>query len=284
MTGRVSSRLVAARVLAGLAGLVAVALVLAGCASPGRASVSDPRLDGTWHLASASDHGLGIPLSGNAITLTIGDANHTGGDSPCSSYRATVTGGVGVVYIRAQLNSGVRDDCATTELNNIEKNYLDALTSSRYAQVDSGSLVLSSSQSYLVFVKTAPTPIVAVQNSTWRLYALPAQIPSDTVGPGLNPVYLRFDGANGLTITSPCATFAASYQIEGENFAVAIQHVIAGSPGACSQAERTLAAEASVLLDGPLLIDVSSAGNGDPATLVVTNLNENVPVVWRSAE
>jgi hypothetical protein len=38
------------------------------------------------------------------------------------------------------------------------------------------------------------------------------------------------------------------------------------------------------LLDGPLLIDVSSAGNGDPATLVVTNLDENVPVVWRATE
>jgi heat shock protein HslJ len=279
MSGRGVSRVVAA-----IGGVLALGVALAGCAATGRVAVSDPRLDGTWHLASASDHGLGIPLSGNSITLTIGDADHTGGDSPCSSYRATVTGGVGVVYIHAQLNSGVRDDCATTELNNIEKNYLDALTSTSYAQVDSGSLILSSPESYLVFVKSAPTPIVAVRNSTWRLYALPAQVPSDTVGPGLNPVFLRFDDGNGLTITSPCATFAATYQIEGENFAVAVQHVIKGSPGACSQAERTLAAEASVLLDGPLLIDVASAGNGDPATLVVTNLNENVPVVWRSAE
>jgi heat shock protein HslJ len=266
--------------------LTALTLViaLAGCASPGRISVSDPRLAGTWHLASASDHGLGIPLSGNTFTLRIGDAEHTGGDSPCSTYSATVTGGVGVVYIRAQLNSGVRDDCATTQLNTIEKNYLDALRASRYADVDSGALILSSPRSYIVFVRAAPTPVVALLNSSWRLYALPGEVPSDLEGPGLNPVYLRFDGQDGLTITSPCATFAANYQVEGENFAVAVQHVIAGSPGACSQAERTLAAEASVLLDGPLLIDVSSAGSGDPATLVVTNLNENVPIVWRAAE
>jgi heat shock protein HslJ len=264
------------------AGVLAVALT--GCGTPGAVSVSDPQLHGTWHLASASDHGLGIPLAGRSITLTIGDARHTGGESPCSTYSATVTGGVGVVYIRAQLNAGPRDDCATPQLNNVEKNYLDALTASRYARVDEGSLILSSARSYLVFVKAAATPVVALRNSSWRLYALPTQVPSATSGPGLSPVYLRFDGGGGLTISSPCATFAANYQIEGENFAVAVQHVVAGNPGACTSAERTLAAEAAVLLDGPLLIDVSSAGNDEPATLVVTNLDENVPVVWRATD
>jgi heat shock protein HslJ len=260
---------------------ISFALALAGCASPDRVSVSDPRLDGTWHLASASDRGLGIPLGGNSITLTIGDARHTGGQSPCSSYRATVTGGVGVVYIRAALNPGPRDDCATPQLNGIEKHYLEALTASRYAAVNYGTLILSSKVSYLVFVKAAVTPVAAILNSTWRLYALPTQHPSDETGPGLNPVFLTFNRGNGLSISSPCATFAANYQIEGENFTVSAQHVVAGNPGACTTAERTLASEASVLLDGPLLIDVSDGENGDPATLVVTNLNENVPVVWR---
>jgi heat shock protein HslJ len=257
---------------------------LAGCTTPGKVSVSDPKLQGTWHLASASDHGLGIPLASNTITLRIGDAAHTGGDSPCSSYSAIVTGGVGVVYIRAKLDGGTRDDCATPQLNLIEKNYLDALTSSRYADVDHGALILSSPQSYLVFVKAAETPVVALRNSSWRLYALPTQVPDETFGPSLNPVYLRFDGGSGLTISSPCATFAANYQIEGENFAVAVQQVIPGHGALCTSAERTLAAEAAVLFDGPLLIDVSSAGDGDPATLVVTNLDENVPVVWRAAD
>jgi heat shock protein HslJ len=261
----------------------ALALALTGCAAPGRVSVSDPKLQGIWHLSSASDHGLGIPLAGNSITLRIGDAKHTGGDSPCSSYSATVTGGVGVVYIRAQLDGGTRDDCATPQLNSIEKNYLEALTSSRYAEVDQGSLILSSPVSYLVFVKAAKAPTVALLNSDWRLYALPTPATSATSGPSLNPVYLRFDGGSGLTITSPCATFAANYQNEGEKFAVSAQHVLPGHGLNCTSAVRTLAAEAAVLLDGPLLIDVSSAGDGDPATLVVTNLDENVPVVWRAA-
>ena len=267
-----------------VAAVASLAIALAGCAAPGRVSVSDPQLQGTWHLASASDHGLGIPLSGNSITLRIGDAKHTGGDSPCSSYSATVTGGVGVVYIRAQLDGGTRDDCATPQLNLIERNYLDALTSSRYAQVDQSSLILSSPQSYLVFMKAAETPVIAILNSSWRLYALPTQVPSEKFGPGLHPVYLRFDGGTGLTISSPCATFAANYQIEGENFAVAPQHVLPGHSPSCTPADRSLAAEAAVFLDGPLLIDVSSAGNGDPATLVITNLDQDVPVVWRAAE
>ena len=265
--------------------VVAVLVVsLTGCASTDPVSVSDPQLQGTWRLASASDHGLGIPLSGNTITLRIDDARHTGGDSPCSSYSATVTGGVGVVYIRAQLDGGTRDDCATPELNSLEKNYLDALTLSRYAQVDQGSLILSSPLSHLVFVKSAETRAYALLNSNWRLYALPTQLANDTNGPGLNPVYLRFDGEKGLTIASPCATFAANYQIDGEHFAVSVQHVIPGHNSRCTPDERTLAAEAAVLLDGPLLIDVSSAGDGEPATMVVTNLDENVPVVWRAAE
>ncbi len=135
------------------AALVLLTLSLAGCSAAG-AAVSDPRLDGTWDLASASDNGTGIPIGGDAITLTIGDAEHTGGDSPCSSYSATVTGGVGVVYIRAQLTGGTRDDCSTPQLNTEEKQYLDALTRSQYAALDRGSLVLSSPRSQLVFVRS----------------------------------------------------------------------------------------------------------------------------------
>jgi len=83
--------------------------VLTGCAEAGPAA-SDPRLHGTWHLASGSEHGLGLPIGGRAITLSIGDADHTGGNDPCSSYRATVTGGIGVVYIRAAPTGGTRDE------------------------------------------------------------------------------------------------------------------------------------------------------------------------------
>jgi heat shock protein HslJ len=261
--------------------VVAAALGLAGCATPG-ASVSDPRLDGTWHLASASDHGLGIPIGGTTITLTIGDAKHTGGDSPCSSYAAQVTGGVGVVYIRAQLTGGVRDDCATPELNTVEKQYLTALTRSQFAAIDNGTLILSSAQTNLIFVRTAVTPIATLVDSDWNLYAVPTEVPAVTSGAGIDPVHLRFGGGSDLTISSACVTITANYQIEGENFAVTGQHTSPVQGKGCTDANRSLANEAALLLDGPLLIDVSSTGPGNPATLVVTNLDENVPIVWRA--
>jgi heat shock protein HslJ len=261
---------------------IIAALGLTGCAVPG-ASVSDPRLVGTWHLASASDHGLGIPIGGTTITLTIGDAKHTGGDSPCSSYAARVTGGVGVVYIRAELNGGTRDDCATAELNLIEKQYLEALTQTKFAAIDQGTLILSSPQTNLVFVRAAETPIATLVNSDWLLYAVPTQVPAVTSGPGIDPVHLRFDGSNGLTISSTCITITAYYQVEGENFAVSGDRITPVAGPGCSDADRTLANEAALLLDGPLLIDVSSTGQNDPPTLVVTNLDQNVPIVWRAA-
>ncbi|HEX4399908.1 MAG TPA: META domain-containing protein [Galbitalea sp.] len=260
---------------------VVVALAVAGCATPG-SSVSDPRLDGTWHLASASDHGLGIPIGGTTITLTIGDAKHTGGDSPCSSYVAQVTGGVGVVYIRAQLTGGTRDDCATPELNSVEKQYLTALTRSKFAAIDNGTLILSSAQTNLVFVRAAATPIATLVNSDWKLYAVPTEVPAVTSGPGIAPVHLRFNGGSGLTISSACVTITANYQIEGENFAVSGQHTSPDLGTGCTDTDRSLANEAALLLDGPLLIDVSSTGPGNPATLVVTNLDQNVPIVWRA--
>jgi heat shock protein HslJ len=259
-----------------------LALALAGCAAPG-ASVSDPRLDGTWHLASASDHGLGIPIGGTAITLTVGDAKHTGGSSPCSNYAATVTGGVGVVYIRAQLTGSKLKDCATPELDSVVRQYLAALTRTQYASIDHGALVLSSPQTNLVFVRAAATPIAALLNSQWQLYAVPTQVPAVTSGPGIDPVYLRFDGRSGLTITSTCVTIAANYQIEGENFAVSSARTTPVPGTGCNEADRALADDAALLLDGPLLIDVSPTGHDNPATLVVTNLDENVPIVWRAA-
>ena len=263
------------------AAVLALVLVLCGCASKG-AAVSDPRLDGTWHLASASDHGLGIPIGGTTITLTIGDSHHTGGSSPCSSYAATVTGGVGVIYIRAKPTGTKLKNCATPELNSVERQYLAALTRTQYASIDHGTLVLTSPQTDLVFVRAAASPVAALLNSAWRLYAVPSQVPAVTSGPGIDPVYLRFDGHSGLTITSSCVTIAANYQIEGENFSVGTPRTIPVLGTGCNDGDRALADEAALLLDGPLLIDVSATGHGNPATLVVTNLDENVPIVWRS--
>jgi hypothetical protein len=188
-----------------------------------------------------------------------------------------------VVYIRAQLTGSKGKNCATPELDSVEKQYLAALTRSQYAAIDQGALVLSSPQTSLVFVRAAATPIAALLNSDWRLYAVPSQVPAVTSGPGIDPVHLKFDDHAGLTITSSCVTIAANYQIEGENFSVSAERTTPVQGSGCTDADRALANEAALLLDGPLLIDVSSSGPDNPATLVITNLDENVPIVWRAA-
>ncbi len=194
---------------------VTAALALTGCATPG-AAVSDPQLEGTWHLASGSDHGRGLVIDGAGITLRIGDAAHTGGDDPCSSYRATVTGGVGVVYIRAALTGGTRDECTTPGLARLEQLYLTALTASRFASLNQGALVLSSPTSSLVFVPTAPAPVADLRRTSWQLYAIPAQVPATTSGPGIHAVRRGFDGSDGFILSSPCVTASGHYQIAGE--------------------------------------------------------------------
>jgi heat shock protein HslJ len=261
--------------------VVALTLALGGCVASGP-SAADPRLEGTWHLASGSVRGKGIPLGGRSVTLTIGDATHTGGNDPCSPYSATVTGGIGVVYIRATLTSHTRDDCTTPSLARMQQLYISALTSSKFAAINQGALVLTSPSSTLVYVRTQPAPIGSVQNTTWLLYAIVSQVPTVTAGRGIHPVRLSFDGGSSLSVSSRCVTESANYQIEGENFA--ISHVIT-SPGlshSCTVADRNLSAQAITMIDGPLLLDVSSDGSDSIPMLVITNLDDNLPIVWRA--
>ena len=276
---RIRGRLVA------VVGATAVALLalgaLSGCAATGPSS-SDPRLQGTWHLASGSVDGKGLPLGGHSVTLTIADAAHTGGDDPCSPYSATVTGGIGVVYIHATLTTNNRDNCTNAGLSRLEQLYLSALTSSRFSAINQGALVLTSPSSTLVYVRTQPVPIGSVQNTTWVLYSVVSQVPTVTSGPNIHVIRLTFDGGSSLSISSPCVTESANYQIEGENFA--ISHVIT-SPvlgATCSLGDRQLSAQAVTTLDGPLLLDVSSDGSDNIPMLVITNLDDNLPIVWRA--
>jgi heat shock protein HslJ len=257
------------------------AVAVSGCAATGPSS-SDPRLQGTWHLASGSVDGKGIPLGGRSVTLTIADAAHTGGDDPCSPYSATVTGGIGVVYIYATLTTNNRDNCTNAGLSRLERLYLSALTSSRFSAINQGALVLTSPSSTLVYVRTQPAPIGSVRSTTWVLYSVVSQIPTVTSGPNIHPIHLTFDGGSSLSISSPCVTESANYQIEGENFAIShvITYPVLG--GSCSLGDRELSAEAVTTLDGPLLLDVSSDGSDNVPMLVITNLDDNLPIVWRA--
>ena len=118
---------------------------VSGCVPTG-ASESDPRLGGTWFLASGSDNGHDLAVGAQVISLTITDSAHTGGDEPCSTYSATVTGGIGVVYVRPRNTSGTRDSCETSALDKLQQLYFTALGASQFATIDQGALVLTSPQ------------------------------------------------------------------------------------------------------------------------------------------
>jgi heat shock protein HslJ len=267
-----------ASLLALIASVIAIPLALSGCVASGP-STPDLRLDGTWHLASGSDKGFGLPIGGHSITLTIGDAAHTGGDEPCSSYRATVTGGIGPVFVTAARTAGTRDDCATTALAHLEQSYLSALAASRFAALQQGILVLSSPESDLVFLRSVPGIVANIQNTSWQLFSVGADVPSIAGAPRTDPVLLRFIGTDDFKLSSPCMSMAGGYQIEGDNLEM-------GQPAEvgqwCPKADRDLTLATMPEFSAPLLIDVSTPGNGAPPVLVLTNLDDNLTVVFRA--
>jgi hypothetical protein len=245
----------------------------------GGPSSSDPRLEGTWHLASGSDDGDGLPIGAHSITLTIGDSTHTGGDEPCGAYDATVTGGIGPIFVTVALTSGMRDACTTTDLTHLEQLYVGALGASRFAAIDEGALVLTSPHSNLVFLRSVPAPIADIRNTNWRLYAVGTQVPSVTSVAANDPVRLKFSDADQFTLSSRCMTMDGDYQLEGENFA--INHTTFASEW-CRSADRILTGEAVGEFDGPLLLDVTAGGPDLASMLVVTNLHDNLPIVFRA--
>jgi hypothetical protein len=133
-----------------------------------------------------------------------------------------------------------------------------------------------------VFLRTAPAPVADIRNTSWSLYAVGSQVPAIAANPAVDPVHLSFNGSDGITLSSPCVTAIAEYQLEGENLATT--HTISSpvSGIGCTHADRTLVAGAIFVFAGSLLLDVSSDGKGSVPMLVVTNLDDNLPIVFRA--
>lgn len=254
---------------------------VSGCVPTG-ASESDPRLGGTWFLASGSDNGHDLAVGAQVISLTITDSAHTGGDEPCSTYSATVTGGIGVVYVRPRNTSGTRDSCETSALDKLQQLYFTALGASQFATINQGALVLTSPKSNLVFLRAAPEAVADVRNTSWLLYAVESQAPSDVSGAKVDPVHLTFNGGNSLRLSSTCVSVGADYQLEGENFAVS--HVVGSMliSTKCTHADRELSSQTLVLFERSLLLNVSSDGKNIVPMMVITNLSDNLNLVFRA--
>jgi heat shock protein HslJ len=265
----VSRRIALIAVAAGVA--VATVLGATGCAATVPQTSPDPQLAGTWHLVTASDRGSIIRSGAEEITLTIGDAAKTGGSSPCSFYHASITGGIGAIFIDAAiLDRGA--DCSDQALLHIDDQYIAALSATTVASIDDGILVLSSPHSSLAFIKPTASSSGTLQNTVWSL-VLPPDLRSST------GVRLTFGNSNQLTITTVCSRSIARYLLIED--IIVLRGVQTSHLGtrACSATDNAVQA----VLSGQLTADVSAATVNGPATLVLTNRSSEQPMLWRAS-
>lgn len=258
-----------------LALLTAVLLALAGCASPG-VSAPDPRLGGTWHLVSAHDDKGTMNLDGTNITLTIG--RFTGGSSPCNGYSATVSGGVGVVYVQAFQSAG-GEDCPNPAATKLDARYLTALQKAQFSRLAAGQLTLSSPTTTLHYSKTA-LPLPDIEKATWLLAELPSQGGSRApVGAYDPPVSLEFNGYDGLTVKTVCSGFTTHYTVSGTSVRVG-STLIGFRIKGCTTSGKSLDDRLQRLLFTPFTADIAYAGGDHGTTLTITNSGAGLAAIF----
>jgi hypothetical protein len=218
----------------------------------------------------ATDRGTTVASGAEDITLMIGDSKHTGGVSPCSHYRASVTGGPGAIFVDASF-IGRDIQCNNPALNKVDDQYVAALAAATVASIDDGVLVLSSPHSSLVYLKPALSSSGTLQNTRWALVQPPDLRASTAVS-------LTFGNVNQLTITTSCTTTIAHYLLVED---IIILRGVSTTPlrtKACTSVDRV----AQAILTGQLTADVSSATVAGPATLILTNRANEEPLLWRA--
>jgi len=257
---------------AALVPAVLMLVALAGCATVAPTSSPDPQLEGTWHLVLATDRAGTLASGAEDITLTIGDTAHTGGASPCSHYRASVTGGPGAIFIDASF-VGRDITCKDPALTKIDNQYLTALAATSYASVDGGVLVLSSPHTSLVYLKPTLSSTGTLQNTHWSLVQ-PPDLRAATA------VTLSFGNDNQLTVTTSCTTTVAHYVLIEDIIVFKGVSLTRIGPSPCTGPDRA----AQGALTGQLTADISSATKAGPATLILTNRETEEPLLWRGVE
>ena len=257
------------------------ATVMSGCATS-TTSTPDPRLVGTWHLVEAVQDGAPLALNGSDITLTISDSRETGGESMCAPYAAKVIGTIGSVFIKVQSESTTRDACIPNALVNVGDQYLNTLRHAQFASITNGALVLTAAHDSLLFVRSAPHENPTLQGTSWTLYS-PPQEKNFTRTARSGPISLTFEDNNRVSIGAPCVQYDSTLETAGSTSAAASFNAGNVAGPNCTDRDRLAATAAASALIGPMLITLSnSSGTGDPATLVITNLNTSIPTVWRA--
>lgn len=194
------------------AAIVALALVLTGCAVPSDKGGPDPGLRGQWQLMSGTDATGTIPLANQLISLTINGDSTTTGRSTCSDYTARVYGSLSQLWVTAKLPR--EQHCGTQVQQDIEQRYISDLNKVRTSTLTGGVLDLLAPGIDLKFHKALAIPLNLVIGHHWKLatvsadsyYATQAATPVDTTGATL---YFSEDGI--LIGTTGCRQFTANY-------------------------------------------------------------------------
>jgi heat shock protein HslJ len=201
-----------ARLGAMVAALVALALVLTGCAAARDDGGPDPGIRGQWELLRATDSGGTIPLANQLISLTIASDNSTNGRSTCSNYAARIYGTMSNLWVTATLPRA--EHCGIQAQQDIEQRYINDLNRVRNATVAGGVMDLLASGIDLRYQRALVVPLKLVVGQTWNL----ATVSPDSYYATGNPTPVTQTGAtlyfstNGkLTGTTGCRRFTANY-------------------------------------------------------------------------
>jgi heat shock protein HslJ len=160
--------------------LIAVALLLAGCAGlgPGAGEDTGPP-DGDWELADGTGPDGPIELvEGHVPTLTI-DGEDWGG-TVCNSYGATVRVDGAELTVTELMHTEMA--CTPDEAMRSEAAYFDALQGAETYDVSTGMLVLRGPEVELVFDPVEPEPDADLEGTAWRLEAI-VEAGRDRTGP-----------------------------------------------------------------------------------------------------
>jgi heat shock protein HslJ len=261
---RSAMRLAAAVVLG-----VTLTLGAMGCASPGPSS-PDPRLVGTWWLASATDD-LGPLMLGNSeVTLIIGDSGHTGGQDLCNNYRASVTGSTGVVYVR--VSPAYSGNCPDEMRGSLDLRYLRALDSVRFASLTGDRLQLTSGNTNLTYLRGGSQKASTLIGTSWVLDQLPG-LPQAT---DLGALTVAFTSDRLFEISGPCAVITSMYSSLHDRVSVAASHSRAATAAACDRNQTEISEQVKSILRGSFILDIHTN------TLAVTSVNDSVTAVFRA--
>lgn len=191
--------------------LLALVLVLAGCAADVAPSSGPEAIEGAWRLTSGRTSVGEVPLVDDwPITLTIEGAT-IGGTAACNSYGARLVGIGGRVRVEelAMTAMGCEADVMASE-----SAYTAALGAISEIGVDGDALVLVGPDVELRFAPLPPPPTAELVGTRWLLESVfVGDVAAAPVG---EPATLELRADGTFTGSTGCRTFSGTWVEEGD--------------------------------------------------------------------